>query len=73
MYSYTAKIHFFNIINTLFCFFILMALFSTLFPRTLFHHITAVLANIQEIEKQIRGDQHGIEDIKPDDNVVAVQ
>ena len=44
-----------------------------LFLRIFLHQIAAVLPYVEEIEKQVGGDQNGIEDVQPDDYIVAVQ
>ena len=35
--------------------------------------LPSISPNISEIEHQVGGDQHGVEHIEPDDDVVAVQ
>lgn len=35
--------------------------------------LPSISPNISEIEHQVGGDQHGVEHVKPDDDVVAVQ
>ena len=37
------------------------------------HQIAAVSSDIEEIEKEVERYQRGVEDIQPDDDVVAVQ
>lgn len=35
--------------------------------------LPSISSNISEIEHQVGGDQHGVEHIEPDDDVVTVQ